>query len=924
MMKNYSLFFSFRTFIVFFLVCFLYWSNAPALFATHIRAGEITAKRISEDGLTWEFTLTMYIDVVTSPVRNEFADFDFGDGSAPKRVRYISIDRLPDYGSERYTYVTTHQYSAPGVYTIKYNEVNRNSTVQNISSPDQNSFYIETRITIDPGLVQNNTPRMLYMPLDIASLGQIYEHNPGAFDEDGDSLSYRLILPRQTLNGQVIPVSGYRDPASFGGRAINGGPTTFTLNPETGFMIWDTPGALGEFNVAFEIQEWRKLPDRNNPGQMVYRQIGYVVRDMQILVKDANNQRPILTLPIDTCVIAGAKLEKIITARDPDGHRVTITAYGGPLVTGPDTARFVSAPLQPTPASGVFTWQTRCENVRELPYEVLFRAEDDPPSRNRLVDLQTYRIRVIGPPPTGLTAEAVNESIELKWDPYTCSNASGFQIYRREGPSGFVPDSCTPGVPAGLGYVKIADVPAGSTSYTDRNGATRLERGTSYCYLIVATFPAPGGGLSLASNEACARLLLDIPVMTKVSVETTDVTAGSIRVEWLRPIELDTAMFPGPYRYTLFRSQGFGDQSFSEIYTTTNLADTSFLDTGLNTQDNPYSYRVAFYTSDNVFKDSTAIASSVRLTAVGGIKRIDLSWEANVPWNNLNRQHYVYREVEGAFTLIDSVLAQNNKVSYIDTGTFGGLGLVTGQEYCYYVTTQGMYDDPMLPMLLLNNSQRACATPIDTIRPCPPVLALDTLICGECKEFTERVSFVNELSWHMPDSIPGKVCDAEIVSYNIYYTPYEEDSLVFLANTSDTTFTHGNLTSLAGCYEVTAVDRFGNESPRSNRVCKDNCPFYELPNVFTPNGDGINDLYQPICAVPAFIQYVKFSVYNRWGKLVHYSDNDILLNWNGSQLGEGGQNLSTGTYFYSAEIRFKRLRRSDEVKTLTGWIELMR
>jgi gliding motility-associated-like protein len=924
MMKNYSAFVNFRLFFIFIFACFLMIGSAASLYATHIRAGEITAKRISADGLTWEFTLTMYIDVVTSPVRNEFADFNFGDGSAPKRVRYTSIDRLPEYGSERYTYITTHTYSSPGTYTIKYTEVNRNGTVQNIASPDQNSFYIETKITIDPGLEQNTTPRMLYPPLDIAALGQVYEHNPGAFDEDGDSLSYKLIIPRQTLNGQVISVSGYRDPASFGGTAINGGPSTFTLDPVTGYMVWDTPGALGEFNVAFEIQEWRKMPDRNNPGQLVYRQVGYVVRDMQILVKDADNRKPILELPIDTCVVAGTKIEKIIKARDPDGHRVTITAYGGPLVTGPDTARFVSAPLQPSPASGVFTWQTQCENVRSLPYEVLFRAEDDPPGRTKLVDLQTYRITVVGPPPTNLVAQAVNESIELTWDPYTCANASGFQVYRREGPSGFIPEACTPGVPEGLGFVKIADLPAGSTAYTDRDGATKLEKGTSYCYLIVAVFPAPGGGLSIASNEACARLVLDVPVMTKVSVETTDASQGSIRVEWTRPLELDSVLYPGPYRYTLFRSEGFGDGAFTEIYTTTTATDTSYLDVGINTLDNPYSYRVAFYTSDDMFKDSTAIASSVRLTPSPGINQVQLNWEAQVPWNNNNRQHYIYREIDGQPVLIDSILAVNNNYSYVDSGAYGGLGLETGIEYCYYVTTQGMYDDPMLPMLLLNNSQRACAVPIDTVSPCPPVLAIDTLICGNCQDFEESVSFVNNLSWFMPDSIPGKSCDAVIESYNIYYTPYEEDSLVFLVNTRDTAFVHGNLTSFAGCYEVTAVDRFGNESPRSNRVCKDNCEFFELPNVFTPNGDGLNELFRPTCAIPSFIQSVKFTVYNRWGKKVHYSDNDIMINWNGALAGEGGEKLSAGTYFYIAEVTFKRLRRSDELKTFRGWVEIMR
>ncbi len=61
-------------------------------------------------------------------------------------------------------------------------------------------------------------------------------------------------------------------------------------------------------------------------------------------------------------------------------------------------------------------------------------------------------------------------------------------------------------------------------------------------------------------------------------------------------------------------------------------------------------------------------------------------------------------------------------------------------------------------------------------------------------------------------------------------------------------YIHKNLPSFAGCYYVTAVDRSGNESRPSNTVCKDNCPYYELPNVMTPNADGKNDLFEAFLA----------------------------------------------------------------------------
>ncbi|MBL0099519.1 MAG: gliding motility-associated C-terminal domain-containing protein [Saprospiraceae bacterium] len=71
---------------------------------------------------------------------------------------------------------------------------------------------------------------------------------------------------------------------------------------------------------------------------------------------------------------------------------------------------------------------------------------------------------------------------------------------------------------------------------------------------------------------------------------------------------------------------------------------------------------------------------------------------------------------------------------------------------------------------------------------------------------------------------------------------------------------------MLGCYAVTSVDSLGNESILSNSVCVDNCPFYELPNTFTPNGDGFNDVFKP--KVNLFVYQIDLKVFNQWGNLV--------------------------------------------------------
>lgn len=62
----------------------------------------------------------------------------------------------------------------------------------------------------------------------------------------------------------------------------------------------------------------------------------------------------------------------------------------------------------------------------------------------------------------------------------------------------------------------------------------------------------------------------------------------------------------------------------------------------------------------------------------------------------------------------------------------------------------------------------------------------------------------------------------------------------------------------------------------------------KVPNVFTPNGDGVNDVFE-IKKLEYFVSN-EFVVFNRWGKKV-YESSGYQNDWDGG-------NLSDGTYFY--------------------------
>lgn len=886
--------------------------------ATHIRAGDLVIERVAgTSALTYRIIVTLYRD--TQGVPAGVGTVNFGDGTSEVQVGPRSLGIIDNGATEVVEYTVTHTFPSAGTYSISYFERNRNPGIVNMAASNQTPFCVVSTFFISPFLGLNNSPKMLLPPIDRACVGQRFIHNPGAYDLEGDSLSYRLVTP---LQSRTIPVASYSALGVFAPVQENGtAPGFLSLNPRTGDLIWDAPSAPGEYNVAFIVEEWRDG-----------LRIGQVNRDMQITVQDCSNRRPRLQVPRDTCVVAGTDLRAIILATDPDGHSVNITATGGIFSLGLPSNRAVFSQVSTLPANGNFRWQTTCNDVAAQPYQVVFRGADNPiPPSQRLVDIRPWQIRVVGPAPLGLTAtpDQQNASIQLNWTPYTCANAERMTVWRREGSFPYNP-RCETGLPAAAGYVRVGTVPIGTTTFTDRN----LTRGKTYCYRIYAEFPAPKGGESLASAEACAFIVTNAPYLTEVNVRSTATNTGSIQVCWTRPIDLNRTQFPGPITYRLARATGqTGSTAYTLLPQTFGENDTCFLDQNLNTSAQSYNYRVILSVGGNVI-DSSRQASSVRLSLIPRATSMLLTWTAEVPWSNRTapyRRHYIYQQGPGGvLNLIDSVDVLNNTTfSYVRTG------LVQRTQYCFAVSTVGSYGNGRIRAPLINFSQIACATTVDTTVPCPPGrITLTGLNCSgpsfSCDPIADCGQGLNcglpnpvyqvTLNWR--DTISPQ-CDRDIFRYRIFYSPREGGPFVQIDSVPANvfTYTYNSTRSVAGCFYVAAVDTSGNQSRFSGAFCTDNCPCYILPNAFTPNGDGQNDLFTP-CRCPRFVDRVDFKVYNRWGELLFTGDGNPLLNWNGKA--SSGAEVPTGVYYYEAKVKFYRLSAADEEVTYKGWINLSR
>jgi gliding motility-associated-like protein len=66
----------------------------------------------------------------------------------------------------------------------------------------------------------------------------------------------------------------------------------------------------------------------------------------------------------------------------------------------------------------------------------------------------------------------------------------------------------------------------------------------------------------------------------------------------------------------------------------------------------------------------------------------------------------------------------------------------------------------------------------------------------------------------------------------------------------------------------------------------------QIPNAFTPNGDGLNDLFQFVTRGPFDLELLQ--VFNRWGKMV-FSTFDAERSWDGTVQGIPAE---VGTYVY--------------------------
>ena len=340
--------------------------------ATHLMGGQMTSQNTG--GLSYQITLTLYRDSLGVPMgTTQLITYTDSTGNFVVGSHYVNYDPTLTTnignGVERYIFTDTITFPFVGKFKAFTENCCRNAAILNLPSPSQNSLWLDVDIFADPS---NSSPVFLNEPITVAQLNQPFSYNPLPFDVDGDSLSWQLDVPMDYLSGAILgtPILGYTLPPSD---TI----APFSIDPLTGEIVF-LPNVIGNFQVSVKAIEWRNGI-----------QIGYIRRDMQLIVVPSNNI-PTQVLPNYTVqktllnpiyIDPGQTFNLTVVTYNIDNGPVSVTLNGSVFFVPNNPAIIVSN--DPYTSTGAYTtttstisWTPTQNEVRTKPYYLSFRVAD--------------------------------------------------------------------------------------------------------------------------------------------------------------------------------------------------------------------------------------------------------------------------------------------------------------------------------------------------------------------------------------------------------------------------------------------------------------------------------------------------------------------------------------------------------------------
>lgn len=227
------------------------------------------------------------------------------------------------------------------------------------------------------------------------------------------------------------------------------------------------------------------------------------------------------------------------------------------------------------------------------------------------------------------------------------------------------------------------------------------------------------------------------------------------------------------------------------------------------------------------------------------------------------------------------------------------LNIKNGNRYYKYLANKANVSeyDPEVQKIAfdsLNFNTNAATEELVLLAKLPPILLSPEIIMhqGETRSFPIN-DFVKD-----PDSLKNDIF-SKVLSSNVYN---DANTITITAATTDVSatirlsFTHDFVT-LTKDYPIKLIP-----------------PKMYIPNAFTPNGDGLNDVLKPLYF--GKLNYCKFSVYNRFGQQI-FESSDCVTGWNGKI---NGVLQNSGIYAWILTYQFE----GEKPKTEKGTVTIMK
>lgn len=274
--------------------------TCATLQATHMSGGEIYWEHLG--GNQYRITLTIYRDCagiqldndydldITSPCGNMTLNVSTPGGTELSQLCDLELPNstcnggsLP--GIQEYVYTGVVNLPPCDSWTISWTEIYRNNAIVNLQQPGTLEMYIEGVLNNADGPA-NDSPQFTNTAIPYICLGYPVSYSYGAFDPEGDSLSYEFIGARV---GGANPIN-YTAPFT-GTEPI----TNITLDPTTG-LVGFTLNQAGNWVVVVQVNEY------DAQGNL----IGTIMRDMQFVAYPCTNVPPDPTTGTVTNMSGGA------------------------------------------------------------------------------------------------------------------------------------------------------------------------------------------------------------------------------------------------------------------------------------------------------------------------------------------------------------------------------------------------------------------------------------------------------------------------------------------------------------------------------------------------------------------------------------------------------------------------------------------